>query len=187
MMPHWRITVVFAVIFWAALMQSSAGLENATFGQGLSLNVYLDNTGKALITGYAENVSGLEFLNASQFRFENDTRQLYALTDGLTTKVGDLWTIRFDARGGFDDYHVTFYLPSDIRMGMINTAKVLDIFSQRPMSPWWRTFRDTRSRTPPSPSSISSLLRPQERCPTPFLHFPAAMAILSCCLSRPFW
>ena len=122
MIPHWRITVVFAIIFWAALMQSSAGLENETFGQGLSLNVYLDNTGKALVTGYAENVSGLEFLNASQFRFENDTRQLYALTDNLTTKVGDLWNIRFDAQGGFDDYHVTFYLPSDIRLGMINTS-----------------------------------------------------------------
>jgi uncharacterized membrane protein len=122
MVPHWRITAAFAIIFLAALMQSSAGLENVTYGQGLSLTVYLDNTGKALVTGYAENVSGLEFLNTSQFRFENDTRQLYALTDGLTTKVGDLWTLRFDAQGSFDDYHVTFYLPSDIRMGMINTS-----------------------------------------------------------------
>ncbi len=47
-MPHWRMTVVFAVILWAALMQSSAGLENATFGQGLSLNVYLDSAAKRL-------------------------------------------------------------------------------------------------------------------------------------------
>jgi hypothetical protein len=85
MMPHWRITAAFAIIFLAALMPSSVGLENATYGQGLSLTVYLDNTGKALVTGYAENVSGLEFLNTSQFRFENDTRQLYALTDGVTT------------------------------------------------------------------------------------------------------
>ena len=125
MVPHWRIAAAFAIIFLLALMQSCAGSENATYGQGLSLTVYLDNTGKALVTGYAENVSGLEFLNNSQFRFENDTRQLYALTDGLTTKVGDLWTLRFDAQGNFDDYHVTFYLPSDIRMGMINTSKGL--------------------------------------------------------------
>ncbi len=121
-MPHWRIAAAFAIIFLAALMQSGAGLENATYGQGLSLTVYLDNTGKALVTGYAENVSGLEFLNTSQFRFENDTRQLYALTDGLTTKVGDLWTLSFNAQGSFHDYHVTFYLPSDIRMEMINTS-----------------------------------------------------------------
>ena len=127
-MSQGRITVVFAIIFWAALipvMQVSVGAENASFGQGLSLNVYLDNTGKALVTGYAENVGGLDFLNTSQFRFENDTRQLYALTDGLTTKVGDLWTLRFDARGSFDDYHVTFYLPSDMRLGMINASKGL--------------------------------------------------------------
>lgn len=124
-MPHGRITVVFAIIFLASLMQISVGAENATYGQGLSLNVYLDNTGKALVTGYAENVSGLNFLNTSQFRFENDTRRLYALTDALTTKVGDLWTLRFDARGGFDDYHVTFYLPSDMRLGMINASKGL--------------------------------------------------------------
>lgn len=47
MMSHLRITIVFALLFWAALMPVSAGAGNATDGQWLSLNVYLDNTGKA--------------------------------------------------------------------------------------------------------------------------------------------
>lgn len=125
MMSHWRIIVAFAMIFLASLMQCSAGTENASFDQRISLNVYLDNTGKALVTGYAENVNGLDFLNTSQFQFDNDTSQLYALTDSLTTKVGDLWTLRFAARGSFYDYRVTFYLPSDMRLGMINASKGL--------------------------------------------------------------
>ena len=103
-------------------MPVSAGAEDAIYGQSLSLNVYLDHTGKALVTGYVENVAGLDFLNTSEYRFENDTRQLYALTDGLTTKLGDLWTLRFNALGSFDDYRVTFYLPGDMRVGSINAS-----------------------------------------------------------------
>jgi uncharacterized membrane protein len=94
-------------------------------GQRLILNVYLDSSGKALVTGYAENASGLAFLNNSQFRFENDSHQLYALTAGLTTKVGDLWTLHFNATGSFDDYRVTFYLPTETRLGKINASQGL--------------------------------------------------------------
>ncbi len=124
-MPQWQIVIIIAIFFEAALLQGSAGAENVSFGESLILNVYLDNTGKALVTGYADNISGLDFLDTSdtsQYRFENDTRQLYALTDGLTTKNGDLWTLRFDAHGIFDDYRVTFYLPGDMRLGMINAS-----------------------------------------------------------------
>ena len=107
------------------LLMPAYAEESSSIGQRLILNVYLDSSGKALVTGYAENVSGLAFLNNSQFRFENDSHQLYALTAGLTTKVGDIWTLRFDANGSFDDYRATFYLPSETSLGQINASQGL--------------------------------------------------------------
>ena len=122
---HWNRAVT--LFFVAALLAMSAHAQesDAFVGQSLILNVYLDNAGKALVTGYAEDVSGLAFLANSQFRFENDSHQLYALTDDLTAKVGDLWTLSFDAIGSFDDYRVTFYLPSETSLGEINASQGL--------------------------------------------------------------
>lgn len=123
---HWHTTVAVVIMtaFLAVFSAASAYAQQSEspVGQNLVLNVYLDNAGKALITGYAEDVSGLVFLNNSQFRFENDSHQLYALTDRLTRKAGDLWTLRFDAAGSFHDYRVTFYLPSETRLGEINAS-----------------------------------------------------------------
>ena len=122
---HWNTAV--SLVFVAALLAMSAHAQesDSSVGQSLILNVYLDNAGKALVTGYAEDVSGLAFLADSQFRFENDSHQLYALTDDLTAKVGDLWTLSFDAIGSFDDYRVTFYLPSETSLGEINASQGL--------------------------------------------------------------
>ncbi|MHB8117327.1 MAG: helix-turn-helix transcriptional regulator [Methanothrix sp.] len=123
----WGGMAQISLVFVAALLAMSAHAQesDSTFGQSLILNVFLDNAGKALVTGYAEDVSGLAFLADSQFRFENDSHQLYALTDGLTAKVGDLWTLSFDAEGSFDDYRVTFYLPSETSLGEINASQGL--------------------------------------------------------------
>jgi uncharacterized membrane protein len=122
---HWNRAVT--LFFVAALLAMSAHAQesDASVGQSLILNVYLDNAGKALVTGYAEDVNGLAFLKDSQFRFENDSHQLYVLTDDLTAKVGDLWTLTFDAIGSFDDYRVTFYLPSETSLGEINASQGL--------------------------------------------------------------
>ncbi|MDQ1261708.1 MAG: iclR-type protein [Euryarchaeota archaeon] len=119
---HWKtaVTLVFVAAF--LVMSAHAQQSDSSVGQSLILNVYLDNAGKALVTGYAEDVSGLAFLADSQFRFENDSHQLYALTDRLTAKVGDLWTLSFEAIGSFDDYRVTFYLPSETSLGEINAS-----------------------------------------------------------------
>lgn len=121
----WGGMAQISLFFVAALLAMSAHAQDSSLGQSLIVNVYLDSAGKALVTGYAENVSGLAFLNNSQFRFENDSHQLYALTDGLTAKVGDLWTLSFDAEGSFDDYRVTFYLPSETSLGEINASQGL--------------------------------------------------------------
>ncbi len=119
-------TAVSMVLVAAFLvMLAHAEQSDSSVGQSLVLNVYLDNAGKALITGYAEDVNGLAFLTDSQFRFENDSHQLYALTDRLTAKTGDLWTLSFDANGNFDDYRVTFYLPSETSLGEINASQGL--------------------------------------------------------------
>ena len=121
-----------AVLLWHILVsillppaQAADSDFYATSGQSLTLNVYLDGSGKALVTGYAESISGLDFLNGSQFRLENDSHQLYALTAGLTDKEGDLWKLRFDATGKYNDYRVTFYLPSETSLGEINASQGL--------------------------------------------------------------
>ena len=103
----------------------NGAIDESEPGQRLSLNVFLDGTGKALVTGYAEDAAGLDFLNKSDFRYENDTQQLYALTDRLTEKSGDLWTLNFSVHGSFNDYRVTFYLPRETSLGEINASSGL--------------------------------------------------------------
>lgn len=118
------LELLFAFILVATIVQGAmpTQVQNVSQGQKLVLNVYLDKTGKALVTGYVQNIDDLPFLNASQYRYENDTLQLYALTDALTQKNGDLWYLKFFSLGYYDDYHVAFYLPSDLMLKRINVT-----------------------------------------------------------------
>jgi hypothetical protein len=75
-------SIAFAIEALPVLGQGTSSEEASR----LILNVYLDGTGKALVTGYAENPDGLPFLNSSQYSYENETSQLYALTNALTRK-----------------------------------------------------------------------------------------------------
>jgi hypothetical protein len=108
------------------LLSLSLGMEGASMQDSLTLNVYLDPAGKALVTGYADNISGLDFLATSEYQYENDTHRLYALTDGLTAKSSQVWTLNLDAEGLFEDYRITFYLPGDMRLGQINASLGLE-------------------------------------------------------------
>lgn len=84
-----------------------------------ALSVYIDRAGKSLVTGYVEDIKGLDFLSSSHYRYKDETNQLYALTDSLTSKHGENWTLRFASEGYYDEYHVKFLLPGETRLRKI--------------------------------------------------------------------
>jgi len=104
------------------LVMSTAALS-ADENRSLVLNVYLDWTGKALITGYADSLEGLSFLKSSQYSYDNSTSQLYALTNALTSKAGDAWTLQIQLRGSYERYSMTLYLPGDAMLSSISLSE----------------------------------------------------------------
>ena len=74
--------------------------SSAALGEGgqLFLNVYVDDTasGKALVVGNVDDISGLAFLNTSDKIYE-DNGQLYAVCDSLVEKDGNGWRLSFPA------------------------------------------------------------------------------------------
>jgi uncharacterized membrane protein len=95
------------------LITSSSAQEEIIEGQ-IALNGYVDNSGKVLLTGYAtpESLLDMTFLNLAQYTYDNDTNQLYAVTDMLTSKSSGVWHFNFSAQGYYSDYAVTFFLPA---------------------------------------------------------------------------
>jgi uncharacterized membrane protein len=92
---------------------------NETYFNQLMLTIYVDETGKALITGYVDEIKGLSFLKTGEYLYENDTNQLYALTNSLTSKEGDSWALNFTAPSYYTDYHTVFYFPKEVQLGPI--------------------------------------------------------------------
>ncbi len=113
---------------------SHASINNTNiYSKQLILNIYVDETGKALVTGYVEqeDVETLAFLETSsesECIYENDTNQLYALTNALTWKYGDRWVINFTTNSCYAEYHTTFYLPGNVRLAKIECSHGLDYF-----------------------------------------------------------
>ena len=97
-----------------------------TFNQ-LILDIYIDETGKALVTGYVDDINGLSFLETAEYLYENDTKQLYALTNALTWKYADKWVLNFSTCDYYTDYHTVFYLPEDVKL-LVSHSKGLEHF-----------------------------------------------------------
>lgn len=128
-------TSILLVVFLLALTSTTAVLSssaaepyylplelNETYFNQLMLTIYLDETGKALVTGYVDEISGLPFLNTAEYLYENHTHQLYALTNSLTTKNGDLWALNFTTTSFYTDYHTILYFPRAVQLGPIQCS-----------------------------------------------------------------
>lgn len=125
-----------ALILFITTMALASGqeLDRGTTGQKLSLDIYLYETGQTLVAGYVEKPMSLSFLKPPRYtteysaryvpdyKYENDTRQLYAWTDALTMKREETWSLIFLSRGFYDEFQIVFHLPSDLRLGMINSS-----------------------------------------------------------------
>ncbi len=120
------VVLLFSIAFAIEVLPALGQVTGSEEASRMVLSVYLDGTGKALVTGYVEDPDGLPFLNSSQYSYENDTAQLYALTNALTRKEGDTWTLTFVSPGYYEDYRVTFYLPSDFKVKNVSSSQGLE-------------------------------------------------------------
>jgi predicted transcriptional regulator len=115
-------------------LASSQNFDSEAAGKNLSLDVYLYDSGKALVAGYADSTEGLTFLEparyapnntaqyTSKYRFDN---QLYAWTDALISKRRENWSLDFSCWGFYNEYRVIFHLPDSLRLGRITSSKGL--------------------------------------------------------------
>ncbi len=101
------------ILFLLVILITSAHAQTLNEEQIL-LNGYVDDSGKVLLTGYATpgSLPYMPFLNGTQYTFDNNTNQLYAVIDTLTSKSSDTWSLNFSLGGYYSDYSATFYLPA---------------------------------------------------------------------------
>jgi uncharacterized membrane protein len=126
------VGILFILIL--TILASGQDFDSEAAGKNLSLDVYLYDSGKALVAGYADSTEGLTFLvparytpnntaqYTSKYRFDN---QLYAWTDALTSKQGENWSLMFSCDDFYSEYHVIFHLPNSSKLGRISSSKGL--------------------------------------------------------------
>ena len=128
----WGLALILFIT--TTVLASGQELDRGTTGQKLNLDIYLYETGQTLVAGYVEKPMSLSFLKPPRYtteysaryvpdyKYENDTRQLYAWTDALTMKREETWSLIFLSRGFYDEFQIVFHLPSDLRLGVINSS-----------------------------------------------------------------
>lgn len=81
----------------------------------VALNGYIDGSGKVFLTGYAteDSLFYMPFLDDAKYTYDNDTNQLYAVTDGFTSKSSENWHFNFSMDGYYSDFSITLFFLQD--------------------------------------------------------------------------
>jgi uncharacterized membrane protein len=119
------LSILFTLITAGTAFSQDGQGDSAMLNQ-LVLSVYIDDAGRALINGYVDDPRALAFLNSSEYTYEDDSRQLYAITSALTSKFRDNWTVSFESKGSYDEYQIIFYLPANAKLRRVDCSSGLD-------------------------------------------------------------
>jgi uncharacterized membrane protein len=136
------------------------------------LNGYVDISGNVLLTGYAtpESLYYMPFLYGTNYSFDNNSDQLYAVTDNLTSKNADTWTLNFSLEGYYSDYSINFYLPPgsqitkfeiqpelNYQFQVKEDSLIISVHGYRIISPWIKVdYKLPPADVQPSNSQITS-------------------------------
>jgi len=118
-------SIFFLLAFITASVQGDEQIDETGPGR-LLLDVYLDEDGKALVIGYADNLDGLSFLESSEYIYDEETKALYVLTGLLTSMIGDRWELELVTGSCWDEYLVVFYLPPEVVLEAVDGSEGLE-------------------------------------------------------------
>ncbi|MDY6965064.1 MAG: hypothetical protein SVM80_03730 [Halobacteriota archaeon] len=112
------------------LFEGDTGKIEEVGSTPLILEVYIDESGKVLLAGYIdpEYLGNLTFLETSEHIFDNVTNELYVITDSLTSKQADKWTLHLSIGGFYTEGHITVYLPDIAVFKSVSCSEGLDYF-----------------------------------------------------------
>lgn len=119
------LTIVLFNSLWPGVSSSQGAAEGQLPNQ-LILSIYVDESGRCLVNGYVEDPESLPFLDSSEYSYDEESRQMYAVTNALTSKSADNWRVRFESEGSYEEYRVIFYLPADAMLSGVDSSQGLD-------------------------------------------------------------
>jgi len=143
--------ILLAILTTNAHAQEQPINEGQMSEEQILLNGYVDLSGNVLLTGYASpgSLYYMPFLYGTNYSFDNNSDQLYVVTNNLTSKNADTWTLNISMDGYYSDYSMTFYLPSgsqitkfeiqpqlNYQFQVKEDSLILSVHGYRVISPW---------------------------------------------------